>query len=106
MERITTADAARRLGVSPTTVRRRIARGRLPAERLLRPQGVRFVVLWEEPQHTAQSVVTSAEIRPLESSQPGEIAPNDPASSMAWFWWLLLPAALAVGGGLGHWMNR
>ena len=29
MERITTTDAARRLGVSPSTVRRRIAAGRL-----------------------------------------------------------------------------
>jgi excisionase family DNA binding protein len=36
---ITVAEAARRLGVSSTTVKRRIAAGTLEAEQLRRPQG-------------------------------------------------------------------
>lgn len=105
VERITTADAARRLGVSPTTVRRRIAHGLLSAERHLRPQGVRFVVLWEEPQPTVQPVATEVEVGGVQGSQQGETIPDEPAGLAAWYWWLLVPAALAVGGGLGHWMN-
>ena len=105
VERISTADAARRLGVSPTTVRRRIAHGRLSAERHLRPQGVRFVVLWEEPQPTVQPVATEVEVGLLHGTQQSETIPDESEESVAWYWWLLVPAALAVGGGLGHWMN-
>ena len=47
MERISTAEAARRLGVSTQTVRRRIAAGALFAERQKRPQGLYWTVLWE-----------------------------------------------------------
>lgn len=47
--RVTISEAAVRLGVSPDTVRRRIARGELAAVKEPRPQGfVWFVVLPEE----------------------------------------------------------
>ena len=49
VERITTAEAARRLGISPSGVRRRIAAGTLTAEVEERPQGSRLVVLWSVP---------------------------------------------------------
>ena len=52
IERITTAEAARRLGVSLTHVRRLIAAGRLQAEAEPRPQGRRLVVLWDAPHDT------------------------------------------------------
>ena len=38
-------EAARLLGLSPTTVRRMVRAGTLQAERVLRPQGHTFVVL-------------------------------------------------------------
>jgi predicted ArsR family transcriptional regulator len=47
VERITTAEAARRLGISSTQVRRRIAAGQLVAETEQRPQGTRLRVLWD-----------------------------------------------------------
>jgi excisionase family DNA binding protein len=47
-ERITTAEAARRLGVSVATVRRRVAAGELPGEREDRPGGARWWVLWSD----------------------------------------------------------
>jgi excisionase family DNA binding protein len=47
-ERITTQEAARRLGVSPTQVRRLAATGKLRSEREERPQGTRLVILWDE----------------------------------------------------------
>jgi hypothetical protein len=49
MERLTTAETARRLGVSPTQVRRLAASGRLVAEQERRPQGTRLVILWDAP---------------------------------------------------------
>lgn len=45
IERLTTTEAAHRLGISPATVRRLIAAGTLPAEREVRPQGTRWLVL-------------------------------------------------------------
>ena len=45
IERLTTQEAAHRLGISPATVRRLIAAGTLPAEREVRPQGTRWLVL-------------------------------------------------------------
>ncbi len=47
MERITTAEAARRLGLSMSGVRRRIKAGQLAAEWERRPQGTRLLVLWD-----------------------------------------------------------
>ena len=47
MERITTAEAARRLGISASGVRRRIKAGQLVAEVERRPQGTRLLVLWD-----------------------------------------------------------
>jgi excisionase family DNA binding protein len=44
---ITIDDAARRLGVSPSTVRRWVKAGRVKSERVVRPQG--YVVLVELP---------------------------------------------------------
>ncbi len=45
IERLTTTEAAHRFGISPATVRRLIAAGTLPAEREVRPQGTRWLVL-------------------------------------------------------------
>lgn len=45
IERLSTKEAAHRLGISPATVRRLIAAGTLPAERAARPQGARWLVL-------------------------------------------------------------
>lgn len=45
IERLSTKEAAHRLGISPATVRRLIAAGTLPAEREARPQGARWWVL-------------------------------------------------------------
>jgi excisionase family DNA binding protein len=47
-DRITTAEAARRLGVAPATVRRWIVAGDLPAQCEPRPGGSRWWVLWSE----------------------------------------------------------
>ena len=64
MERITTAEAARRLGVSQTQVRRLVAAGKLIAESEERPHGRRIVVLWDATQdepttiHVATHVAT------------------------------------------------
>ena len=49
MERISTTEAARRLGVSRTQLRRMIAAGQVHVEREARPQGSRIVVLWDRP---------------------------------------------------------
>jgi hypothetical protein len=46
-DRITTAEAARRLGKSPSQVRRMVAAGRLRGEMERRPQGTRLWVLWD-----------------------------------------------------------
>ena len=48
LERVTVREAARRLGVSVATVRRRIAAGELDAETEERPQGTRFLVLLDD----------------------------------------------------------
>ena len=45
IERLSTQEAAQRLGISPATVRRKIATGELTAEREARPQGARWWVL-------------------------------------------------------------
>jgi excisionase family DNA binding protein len=52
LEPISTAEAAQRLGVTPTTVRRMIAAGRLRAVQERRPQGARFRVLWNTQDST------------------------------------------------------
>jgi excisionase family DNA binding protein len=52
LEPISTAEAAQRLGVTPTTVRRMIAAGRLRAVQERRPQGARFRVLWNDQDST------------------------------------------------------
>lgn len=48
IERLSTLEAARRLGISVATVRRRIAVGELTAEQEVRPQGKRWVVLLDD----------------------------------------------------------
>jgi len=53
LEPISTSEAAQRLGVTATTVRRMIAAGRLQAIQEERPQGARFRVLWES--HAAET---------------------------------------------------
>jgi hypothetical protein len=52
MERVTIREAAQRLGVSPDTIRRRIAKGELQAVQEARPQG--FVWMVELPRPKAQ----------------------------------------------------
>ena len=47
-QRVTVAEAATILGVSPATVRRMVKAGRLTGERVIRPQGSAFVVLLPE----------------------------------------------------------
>ena len=44
-QRVTVAEAATTLGVSPATIRRMVKAGKLTGERVLRPQGSAFVVL-------------------------------------------------------------
>lgn len=59
--RVTISEAAVRLGVSPDTVRRRIARGELAAEKEARPQGfVWFVTLPEEAEDRGAQASTGA----------------------------------------------
>jgi excisionase family DNA binding protein len=55
VERITTAKAARRLGISRTQVHRMIDAGHLEAERETRPQGTRLLVLWDASHHEPQN---------------------------------------------------
>jgi len=120
VDRITVADAARRLGVSPTTVRRRIATGHLAAERHPRPQGVRILVLWEEPTQRAAPASTAADIDPgttdpgtadpgtadPRTTDPGADAPlSDFSAPVRWFWWVLVPGAAAAGLVLGRWLS-
>jgi excisionase family DNA binding protein len=64
-QRVSVLDAARLLGVSPTTVRRMVRTGSLQAERVLRPQGHTFVVLVPTDSQTAatSSQQVSAEAR-------------------------------------------
>ena len=65
VERISTAEAARRLGVSQTQVRRQVKAGTLRAETESRPQGTRLVILWDAPadtpftEHDTPSVATN-----------------------------------------------
>jgi hypothetical protein len=46
---LTIADAAARLGISETEVRRRVKAGTLPAEQFERPQGVYYRVIFDVP---------------------------------------------------------
>jgi len=55
LEPISTSEAAQRLGVTATTVRRMIAAGRLQAVQEPRPQGARFRVLWDSQATEPQS---------------------------------------------------
>jgi len=74
VERLTVRQAGTRLGVSPTTVRRMIAVGELQAEREIRPQGARWIVLFgtdaDAPLHAPNrargtSLVTNAVVSDL-----------------------------------------
>ena len=74
VERLTVRQAGTRLGVSPTTVRRMIAVGELQAEREIRPQGARWIVLFsterDAPAHepnraSGTSLVTNAVVSDL-----------------------------------------
>lgn len=99
VERLTTSDAARRLGVSTTTVRRRIASGHLNAERHRRPQGVRYVVLWEP---TGVGPDIEADLLNTPDSDAEVLAAPE---RVAWFWWLLFPAVTALGMTVGRWLS-
>ena len=96
VERLTTSDAARRLGVSPSTVRRRIATGHLRAERDPRPQGMRYIVLLDPIAATPAVELGS----PHAAETNGNVVPE--VERAAWYWWLLFPAVVVVGMTLGR----
>jgi len=54
VERLTTRAAAARLGVSTATIRRMIQAGELRAEREVRPQGTRWIVLFDTARDASQ----------------------------------------------------
>jgi hypothetical protein len=60
VERISTAEAARRLGVSQSAIRGRIAAGQLRAETEVRLQGSRFWVRWDASPATVRDATTTA----------------------------------------------
>ena len=62
MERITTAEAAKRLGLSMSGVRRRIKAGQLAAEWEHRPQGTRLRVLWDAHTHAHSDAQAGAAV--------------------------------------------
>ncbi len=75
--RVSVLDAARIMGVSPTTVRRMIKAGSLQVERAIRPQGHTFLVLLPpdiQPDATARQQV-SAEART-------EVPPSDAMAAL------------------------
>ena len=73
---MTIDDAARLLGVSPTTVRRWVKDGRIKSERVVRPQG--YVVLVELP-----STTPAAGHPPQVSTELPTVAPTDLARADA-----------------------
>ena len=77
-QRASVLEAARILGVSPTTVRRMVRAGTLRAERVLRPQGHTFVVLVPTDSQPAasSSQQVSAEART-------EVPPSEQFASLA-----------------------
>jgi excisionase family DNA binding protein len=87
VERITTAQAARRLGVSQTQVRRLVASGRLRAETVERPQGSRLFVLWEPaeeaPQDTPGTPQPTQQDAPKVATEDATLRASD-APSVAW----------------------
>jgi hypothetical protein len=54
-QRLTTAEAGKRLGVSGTQIRRLVAAGKLQAEIEERPQGTRLIILWSEDETAARN---------------------------------------------------
>ena len=86
MERISTTEAARRLGVSRTQIRRLIAAGEVRAEREPRPQGTRLTVLWDVPcdappdRPSHRPAPTNGTSRDV---PPGAV-PVDPVNEVAW----------------------
>jgi excisionase family DNA binding protein len=77
-QRASVLDAARMLGVSPTTIRRMVRAGTLRAERVLRPQGHTFVVLVPTDSQPAASTShqVSAEAR-------AEVPPSEQLAALA-----------------------
>lgn len=69
LERITTTEAAHRLGVSGTQVRRLIRSGKLRAVAERRPQGTRLLVLWDATQDATKGASTT--------TQPGDQQATD-----------------------------
>jgi|SRR5215207_8477707 len=58
IQRLTVQQAAIRLGLSSATIRRMIRAGQLPAEREERPQGSRWIVLWDDDAHASAQAAT------------------------------------------------
>lgn len=91
VERLTTAQAAHRLGVSQTQIRRLVASGRLRAEMVERPQGTRLFVLWDTPDETPERSLPDAPSTPQATRQDApEVATEDAtprasaATDVAW----------------------
>jgi excisionase family DNA binding protein len=58
IQRLTVQQTAIRLGLSSATVRRMIRAGQLQAEREVRPQGSRWIVLWDDDAHASAQAST------------------------------------------------
>lgn len=92
VERLTTTEAARRLGVSVATVRRRCAAGLLRSETEARPQGARLWVLWDgapDAPPTEQDApptrrAASAEASPTAQDAPGAASAPVPRADYDW----------------------
>lgn len=83
MERISTVEAGRRLGVSPTQVRRMIAGGKLRSETQHRPQGTRLVVLWDAPHVATEDATQTHRDAPERPHDAPGVATED-ATEVAW----------------------
>src|SRR5262249_15269330 len=75
MERISTTEAGRRLGVSPTQIRRLVAAGKLRSETQHRPQGTRLVVLWDAPDVATEDATRTPRERRNRTRQTGHRTP-------------------------------
>lgn len=79
---VPTSDAAQALGVSASTIRRRIARGEIWARREARPGGYRWLILMPQPE-AAPPPATPCATRPGADALRRSSAPIDLASRAA-----------------------
>lgn len=99
VERLATRDAARRRACRRAPCGDESPPGTLRAEQHPRPQGVRYVVLWDP----------AASCPAVEFDSPQAAAANDgvvpEVERTAWYWWLLFPAVVVAGMTLGRWLS-